>query len=300
VVREVAARLGGEAALRSKAGRGTELELVVPVSLSSLEALLVEAGGVTAAIPVAAVRETARVGRSPSEAPGGPSVLHAGELIPVVPLGRMLMQDDVESARQPRAAVILSGGAGTIALGVDRLIGCESLVVRPLPALAAATAVVSGLALDPEGNPQPVLDPQHLVEDARRAPPAAVPARAPSAPILVVDDSLTTRMLEQSILESAGYEVELATSGEEALAKARSRPYSLFLVDVEMPGMDGFTLLEHLGSDPVLRGVPALLVTSRQAPEDRARGMQAGARAYIVKSEFEQGELLETIRSLMT
>jgi len=212
----------------------------------------------------------------------------------------VLMRDDVESARQPRAAVVLSGDAGTVALGVDRLLGCESLVVRPLPALAAVTAVVSGLALDPEGNPQPVLDPQRLVEDARRAPRTVVPARAPSPPILVVDDSLTTRMLEQSILESAGYEVELATSGEEALEKARSRRYSLFLVDVEMPGMDGFTLLEHLGSDPVLRAVPALLVTSRQAPEDRARGMQAGARAYIVKSEFEQGELLETIRSLVT
>jgi two-component system chemotaxis sensor kinase CheA len=127
----------------------------------------------------------------------------------------------------------------------------------------------------------------------------AAPPRAPAAPILIVDDSLTTRMLEQSILESAGYVVDLASSGEEALEKARHRRYSLFLVDVEMPGMDGFALLEHLRADPNLHGIPALLVTSRQAPEDRARGMQAGARAYIVKSEFDQAELVGKIRGLV-
>jgi two-component system chemotaxis sensor kinase CheA len=105
-------------------------------------------------------------------------------------------------------------------------------------------------------------------------------------------------MLEQSILESAGYDVDLATSGEDGLEKARARRYSLFLVDVEMPGMDGFTFVERIRSDPSLRETPAILVTSRGAPEDRARGIDVGANAYIVKSEFDQADLLARIRSL--
>jgi two-component system chemotaxis sensor kinase CheA len=106
-------------------------------------------------------------------------------------------------------------------------------------------------------------------------------------------------MLEQSILESAGYAVELATSGEEALEKAHRQRYGLFLVDVEMPGMNGFELLEQLQSDPDLRRIPSILVTSRHSPEDRRRGEQAGARAYVVKSEFDQVDLLRRIGSLM-
>jgi two-component system chemotaxis sensor kinase CheA len=117
--------------------------------------------------------------------------------------------------------------------------------------------------------------------------------------VLVIDDSLTTRMLEQSILESAGYEVELATSAEEGLGKAREKQYGLFLVDVEMPGMDGFEFVTHTQSDPLLRAVPSILVTSRNAVEDRRRGEQAGARAYIVKGEFDQGYLLQKIREFM-
>jgi two-component system chemotaxis sensor kinase CheA len=148
-----------------------------------------------------------------------------------------------------------------------------------------------------------VLAPPALVRAAATAsalgPEAAKPIDHNLKPLLVIDDSLTTRMLEQSILESAGYEVDLATSGEEALSLARRRPYALFVVDVEMPGMDGFTFVETARADPALGQVPAILVTSRNAPEDLRRGEEAGARAYIVKSEFDQGVLLRSIRDLV-
>jgi two-component system chemotaxis sensor kinase CheA len=105
-------------------------------------------------------------------------------------------------------------------------------------------------------------------------------------------------MLEQSILESAGYEVDVALSAEEAIACARRKRYSLFLVDVEIPGMDGFSFIRHVRSDPAIHDIPAILVTSRAAAEDRQRGRDVGAQGYIVKSEFNQVELLTLIRPL--
>jgi two-component system chemotaxis sensor kinase CheA len=144
-----------------------------------------------------------------------------------------------------------------------------------------------------------LLDAEGLVQAAERFDGARF-RREPkkSAPILVVDDSLTTRMLEQSILESAGYEVDLATSAEEGLEMAQARSYALFLVDVEMPGMDGFTFVERTRGDSALRRIPAILVTSRSSPEDRRRGREVGAAGYIVKGEFDQNELVSSIRRL--
>ena len=118
-------------------------------------------------------------------------------------------------------------------------------------------------------------------------------------PILVIDDSLTTRMLEQSILESAGYDVTLARSAEEALDQARAARFALFLVDVEMPGMDGFTFIEQVRADPLLRGTPSILVTSRASAADQQRGRDVGAAGYVVKDDFDQRALLERIRSLV-
>jgi two-component system chemotaxis sensor kinase CheA len=197
------------------------------------------------------------------------------------------------------STVIVEGANALAAVGVERLRGTQNVILRPLPDCTPSDPIVAGASLDAEGHPQLVLDPQGLVEHVGRAGSALTAALRLRAPVLVIDDSLTTRMLEQSILESAGYEVDLATSGEEALEKARRRRYALFLVDVEMPGMDGFTFIERAGEDPNLRDIPAVLVTSRGSTEDRQRGLSAGARAYIVKGEFDQTELLEQIRVLM-
>jgi two-component system chemotaxis sensor kinase CheA len=301
VVREVTSRLGGHVGAQTQPGKGTTIEIVVPVSRSSLEALVVEAAGATAAIPMDAIRRTVRLDRSDvARSGGGESILFEGSLIPFLSLAQVLRRTRVaQGSRRAWSAVVLAGSAGLAAVGADRLHGRATLLLRALPALAPVDPVVGGISLDAEGNPQPVLDPDRLIDAARHdeRSPATAPVAPP--PIMVVDDSLTTRMLLRSILESAGYAVELASSGEEALEKAQQDRFSLFLVDVEMPGMNGFALLEHLRSDPALRAVPAVLVTSRNAPEDRSRGTQAGARAYIVKSEFDQVELLERIRNLV-
>lgn len=301
IVRQAATQLGGEITARTAAGQGTSIELCVPASLASVDALLVEAGGVAAAIPIGAVRKTLRLNRGDVvRAPGGDSIVHGGQVIPFValagPLGGKANRREVDTW----TAVVVAGNSALAAVGVDRLFGTANVVIRPLPPLTPADPMVAGATLDAEGTPQLVLDPVGLVAAAGRAgSPGGAPGSRPRPVVLVIDDSLTTRMLEQSILESAGYEVDLATSAEEGLEMARRRIYRLFLVDVEMPGMDGFEFVGKTRADPVLREIPAILVTSRNADEDRRRGVAAGAHAYVVKSDFNQGQLLDIIRKLV-
>lgn len=301
VVREVAERLGGDVSMGSEPGRGTTVELVVPVSLASLDGLVVQAAGTTATIPLDAVQQALRV--PPSEltrSKDGDSVVHEGKVIPFVPLSRVLsVPASPASGNKVWTAVVVRGAAGAAAFGVERLLGTANVVLQPLPGLAPGSPVVTGASLDVDGIPQLVLDPDALVVEAGHAATAPSEPEAPSAPLLIIDDSLTTRMLERSILESAGFEVDVATSGEEALEKARRRRYGLFLVDVEMPGMDGFAFIESVRADPALAMVPSILVTSRSSSKDRLRGEEVGARAYMAKDEFDQGALLKRIRELV-
>ncbi|MDR7276246.1 hybrid sensor histidine kinase/response regulator [Catenuloplanes atrovinosus] len=306
-VRDVAEQLGGDVGIDTTPGEGTRLELVVPLSLVSLHGLTVEAGGSLASVPLDAVETCLRLtGEEVAAAAAAEVITHDGRVIPFLPLARAL-GGTPPAAKTAAVAVVVKAGADLVAMCVERLLGTSVLIVRPLPELAPAGPVISGLSMDAEGNPRPVLDPHGLVAAGGRATAqhAAEPVALPSAagargrPILVVDDSLTTRMLEQSILESAGYQVDLAASGEEGLERAKHRSYALFLVDVDMPGIDGFTFVELTRADPVLRETPAILVTSRSSPEDRRRGFDVGASAYVVKSEFDQEELLDYIKGLV-
>jgi two-component system chemotaxis sensor kinase CheA len=279
---------------------------VVPLALVSLSGLVVQAGGVLAALPLDAVRTCVLMPAVEASAAAAAGALaHDGRVLPFLPLARVLGAAAPDGDGGRGVAVVLSGGDEVFAVGADRLLGTSTLVVRPLPELAPAAAVVGGVSIDAEGNPRIVLDPAGLAASAGTggvAPPPAAAGpdgeRPEQAPILVVDDSLTTRMLERSILESAGYRVDLAASAEEALERVRHRRYALFLVDIDMPGLDGFAFVELTRADPEQREVPAILVSSRASAEDRRRGLAAGAAAYMVKSEFDQEELLGHIRDL--
>jgi two-component system chemotaxis sensor kinase CheA len=301
VVRETASRLKGEVSARSETGKGTSLEICVPVSISSLTALEVDSGGTIASVPLDAVRQTLRVADGDiARSVGKYSIVCNGKAIPFLALPRALSNKrGAERQRKTWSAIVLETSTGVAAIGVDRLLGARNIIVKPLPSLAKAEPIVAGVSVDTEGNPQLVLDAEGLIGMACSGAPVLDVGTAKRPSVLVIDDSLTTRMLEQSILESAGYQVDLATSGEEALEKAREKQYGLFLVDVEMPGMDGFEFVSRTRADPVLGSIPSILVTSRNAVEDRRRGEQVGARAYIVKGEFDQGLLLQRIREFV-
>jgi two-component system chemotaxis sensor kinase CheA len=223
-------------------------------------------------------------------------VLHEQGAIPFLPLAAMLEAAPPATSRD-WTAVVIAGGTGCAAIGVDRILETMRIITLPIPDHIAASPILGGAMLDAEGNPQLVLDPDGLVAEARRGLARAREQLAEAPSILVVDDSLTTRMLEQSILESAGYRVALAVSGEEALARLARERHALVLSDVEMPGMNGFTLIERLRADRATRKLPAILVTSLDSPEFRQRGAEAGAQGYIVKSEFDQAKLLAMIKA---
>lgn len=299
VLRETVERLKGTLQLKSLPGLGLELLVDVPATLSAYEVLEVEAGGSSVLIPFAAVRSVRRVDPGDlSRTAEGETILFEDEALPLLPLDIYFSVNQ----RQPRVAVLLGTGAGLAALGVDRVLGVREAVVLPLPELTPLTDLALGACLDAAGDPCLVLDPETLVRAAReRRNPGTggLSTVADRLPVLVVDDSLTTRMLELSILQTAGYEVDLAASAEEGLASLRRRRYGLMLVDVEMPGMSGFELLELLKEDAALSGLPTILVSSCDSVEDKRRGLAAGARSYIVKGEFDQLQLLARIKELM-
>ncbi|MEV6348750.1 response regulator [Actinoplanes sp. NPDC051851] len=305
VLRDAAAQLHGEVSVRSTPGQGAIVELTVPLTLLSMTGLMVEAGGSVATLPLDAVRACARLDADEAvTAAATGRLVFEGVAVPFLPLAEALYvgTEIFDDDSGPGAAVVLKAGETTVAIGVDRLLGTHALVARPLPDLAPSTDAIANVAVDADGNPRLVLDPMGLAamvlyNDAGGR--AFVAPTTPPLPILVVDDSLTTRMLERSILESAGYEVDLAASGEEGLDRARARRYGLFLTDIDMPGIDGFTFVERTRAEPELANVPAILVSSRSSAEDRERGTRAGASAYVVKGEFDQEELLNHIRRLV-
>jgi two-component system chemotaxis sensor kinase CheA len=299
VVRETAEKLRGEVTVHSEFGVGTSIEICVPVSVSALSALEVDAHGAVVFVPLHSVRQVLRVKDTDIMQSGGKaSIVCDGAVIPFLALSAVLGgKAAAPRKRQVWSAIVIDATTGIAAIGVDGLFGARDIVVRPLSALVQADPAIAGAALGAEGDPQPVLDPQALVAAACRGGiPIQEAITTPRSRVLVIDDSLTTRMLEQNILESAGYEVDIATSAEEALGKARDQPYGLFLCDVEMPGMNGFEFVSCTRADPVLQKVPAILVTSRNEVADRRRGEEVGAHAYIVKGEFNQGYLLQRVR----
>ena len=319
VVADAARALQGGVRLEAREPHGARLSMSLPLAAARRSLLLVEAGGQTFALPGASVERLLRVERaSLSQALGRPLLRLPGPggaeaSLPVVPLAGLLGLQG--AAPEPRlTAILLRTGTGRIVLAVEGLHDVRTLLVLPMPAFGADPDLVSGTALLPGDRPVLVLDPEGL--SARADGARALPAEADEPPggtmpdarrstsratILVVDDSITTRTLEKGILEAAGYRVVVCVDGQDALDRLRAEiePVDLVLADVEMPRLDGFGLLEALRADARFRRLPTVLMTSRGAAEDVARGLELGADAYLTKQSFDQRALLDTIGRLL-
>lgn len=309
VVEAAASALNGDAVLTSEVGSGTRVELVVPVSLSTATVVSLRVEDTLVFLPLDVVRSVARVPTSSFiTSAQGESILHGGELLPVLRLSAALglgpgsYRDQIADS-VALAMLVLSVQSERFAVIADATTAIVDVVVRPLPWAAGKPLGVAGAALDVEGVSHLVLDPRGLLSILQRhagvAPePAPLKHVRRSLPILVIDDSLTTRMLEQSILQTAGFEVDVATSAEEGLGMAGARQYGLFVVDVEMPGMNGFEFTQCTRTDARFQHIPVILVTSLSSEADQQRGRQAGAAAYVIKGQFDQDHFLNQVRTL--
>ncbi|MFH5925815.1 hybrid sensor histidine kinase/response regulator [Roseomonas xinghualingensis] len=316
VVAEAAMALHGGAAMRPRPEGGTEVVIALPPSTGRQTLLLLEAGGQVLGLPgsggLVAVGPLLRLTPAMLTTAEGRVVarLSLGEaeaLVPVVALAAVLGWPEGPPTEGPVQAILLTRGGTRLALTVSALRDARSLVVTEVDAPGVDSALVSGAALLEGEAVALVLRPEGLLHRGLREanrPGARVAGPAPGRRqrhVLVVDDSITTRTLERSILEAGGYRVTLAVDGVDALNSLREpgAVIDLILADVEMPRMDGFGLLEAVRADPALAGLPVILMTSRDSPGDVQRGMELGATAYLTKQGFDQQALLAAIGQLI-
>jgi two-component system chemotaxis sensor kinase CheA len=301
VVSEAATRLQGGVELIGL-DPGTRLRITVPLSVTAQRLLLVSCGGQTFAVPAHGVERLCRARRDDVEVVGGQPMLLLGEPIRLQPLARLLGLGD-EEQRDPLPVLVVRSGPRRLAVSVDEMIGVRDSLIKDLGPPASRDDRWAGGILLEDGSVCLVLNPASLFDPARPAPSAVAPVSRPTPKrvrtILVVDDSLTTRTLEKSILEAHGYRVVLALDGIEALAKMRESLPDLVISDVQMPRLDGFGLLEQMKKDPRLARLPVIIVTSLEKREDQERGLALGADAYVVKRKFDHEELLHTVQQIL-
>ena len=294
-------------------GGGTIFRLSLPLTLTSSHGLLVRASNQLFAIQFNAIVRIDDIAiEEITSLEGHDTVLHDGRPLTLIRLSDVLSLPPTgqQHANGRIPFVILAAAERRMAFAVDELVDEQEVVIKGLGKQLSRVGGVLGATVMGSGEVVLILNVADLIKLALRASKRSIfdvaeeTALAAEAVgrrrILVVDDSITTRTLEKNILEAEGYDVQLATDGEEALAAIRSEGLpDLIVSDIIMPRMDGFELTQQLKEDPQTAYMPVILVTSLDSPEDKARGIEAGADAYIVKSSFDQNNLLETIEQLI-
>lgn len=305
IVRTNVMEIGGQIQIESRLDMGTTITLVLPLTLATTRVLLIELGEHIFALPVSGCQGSIWAYPDQVQTIEGRAMLpHQGRLIPLLRLADLL---DVAGANpfpsHYRTPTLLIGTSKRpLALLVDRVLDEREAVVKPLGVLMERQRRYSGAVQLGDGRLILLLNPTMLVQTARGMGLSRQISQLKAerhARLLVVDDSFTTRELIRSILQSSGYDVTTAVDGFDALDKLRAGAYDLVVSDVEMPRIDGFQLTMSIRSELRLTELPVVIVTSLASEAHRRRGLEVGAQAYIVKSQFDQSNLLETVRQLL-
>ena len=311
VVRANVERLKGSIELQSTAGKGTSIRILLPVTLATVRVLIVEVNGHPYGLPAEYVQVLRMV--APADVftvEGRDAVIHQGRPVSVARLADLLelpQAAERNNARDAPAAspcVVLSPGSEPFGVFVDALLDEQEVVLKPQSALLERVRNVAGATILDSGEICMVLNAQDLLGSIRKgATPAAVPetgqAAATKKAILLAEDSITTRTQEARILENAGYDVVTAADGLEAWNKLATRAFDAVVTDVLMPNLDGLGLAERIRREPKYAELPVILVTSLASNEDKRRGLEAGANAYITKPAFDQQVLLDCLERLI-
>ncbi|HSV30089.1 MAG TPA: response regulator [Candidatus Omnitrophota bacterium] len=308
VVREAVTMMNGTVEVQPRQPHGTCFRLSVPLSVTSQRLFLVGCHGHVYGLPTEGVDRLFRVPAEAVKTVEGKSVVYLGDQqLPLLSLAHLLAlgETSVKVSRNVVPLVVLKNGDRRVGIAVDEFLSIREGLVKDIGVPGAVGTMVAGGMIMEDGAVALVLNPFEIVETFRKSGSIRVlttvekPAEKRIPTILVVDDSLTTRTLEKSILEAHGYVVRLAVDGIEALSKLRAEHFDLVISDVQMPRLDGFGLLQAIKGDSQLKKTPVILVTSLEAREDRERGLSLGADAYVVKRKFDQKELLETVGQIL-
>ena len=331
IVKTSLERLNGTVQVSSDLGRGTTVTLKVPLTLATTQGLLVRVASQVFVLPSHTVEMMDYISGSDLFTLEGREVVRLRErTMPLIRLEELLDLDRVGGWHYQtddagldnlglQSGITLAGKLPGIVVGdgdrvmcflVDELIDERVIVVKSLGPLFTQVGTQVGATLLGNGQVVVILDVPSLIAEARTRSSRGLLTRAwrETAPtqahhILVVDDSITTRELEKSILENAGYEVEIAMDGREALGLLERHPdrFDMMIADIEMPRMDGLELTQRVKehADERLRRLPVIIVSSLASDAYKRRGIEVGAQAYITKGQFEQSRLLETIELLI-
>lgn len=302
-------KVKGNLILRSEVGSYTEVQLTLPLTLAVIDALMISCSGEQYAIPLSYVQETVKIRSSDIATVAGKEVLSVRNItVPLFSLAQILGFEEQKSSivSGKLAAVILKQRDQIIACTIEKSHGTSEIVVKSLGGQLKKVRHTFGATVMGDGNPALILDVPDIFATAEGVFSTGLRKSLQESQtfvtrgnILVVDDSITTRTMEKSILVANGYEVTIAISAEDALDKIGTANFDLVISDVEMPGMNGFELTARLRSIDEYRNTPVIIVSSLSRDEHKRKAIEAGAQAYIVKGVFEQGTLLDTVESLI-
>jgi two-component system chemotaxis sensor kinase CheA len=310
IVSEKVSGLGGSIMLNSEPDQGTIFTITLPLTLSTFRGVLVKINEQQFIIPTTTVNRAIRIKQNEIHfAESKPFFYRNNESIALVGLEDALgipVRKKQNTNQTYIQVLILSSALHKIGFIVDEVLGEQEGIVKELGPLLIHVRNIAGATLLGNGQVIPILSVSELIDSAMQSSTFLSAAKqedetsaTPAMRILVAEDSITSRTLLRNILETAGFTVKTAVDGSEAFQFIQSDLYDLVVSDVEMPNMNGFELTAKIRNDERFANTPVILVTALSSDIDKQRGMEAGANAYIVKSNFEQSNLVETIRRLI-
>lgn len=307
IVREKVEQLGGQIGVETAIGAGTSFRIVLPLTLATSRGVLVRAAGQLFVLPTRNVERAVRV--EPEEirtVEGQETISLDGSVVPLVRLESALKLAARKTGRNGRNGVpvlLLNASGEQVGFSVDEVLGEREVAVRQLGRQLSHVRNVAGATVLESGEVALILDVAELIQFSKGHASGLTMTGAQDGEaeksILLVEDSITSRMLLKSILEAAGYLVTTVVDGSQAWAALREKSFDLVVSDIEMPRMNGFELTSRIRKDKKFAELPVVLVTSLESPADKEQGMDVGANAYIVKSSFDQSNLLDVIGSLL-
>ncbi|OGQ59326.1 MAG: hypothetical protein A3J24_09330 [Deltaproteobacteria bacterium RIFCSPLOWO2_02_FULL_53_8] len=312
VVRTNIERLNGTVEVESGTGAGCRFKVRLPVTLATAKMLIVEEMSRRYAIPMENVYMSVRLKLADIfTIEGREAINHEGVCISIVKLSNILELANeykglTEAAKKDEVirCVIISSGENRLGVLVDELLDEQEVVLKPSSGVLKRVRNVTGTTILGSGEVCMILNPSDIVKSVykRHIAAASEPqevAEERKKAILLVEDSITTRTQERRILEAGGYEVVTAVDGLDAMSKIATRQFDAIVSDIMMPNMNGLVFTEKIRQDKRYKEIPVVLVTTLASDDDKKRGLEAGANAYIPKPAFDQKIFLDTLRRLV-